>query len=138
MNSITLAISFSTEFLRQLSTVYVKHIGSSGIDQHVFYHDRNSRPEVFCKEGVLRNFTKFTGKHLCQRLFFNKVAGLRSATLLKKSLWHRCFFCEFCKISKNTFFYRTRPVAASAMILSFLIVIEFLSLGLRFTLTSMF
>ena len=38
---------------------------------------RSSRPEVFCKKGVLRNFTKFTGKHLCQSLFFNKVAGLR-------------------------------------------------------------
>ena len=37
---------------------------------------RSSRPEVFCKKGVLRNFTKFTGKHLCQSLFFNKVAGL--------------------------------------------------------------
>ena len=24
-----------------------------------------------------RNFAKFTGKHLCQSLFFNKVAGLR-------------------------------------------------------------
>ena len=38
--------------------------------------DRSSRPEVFCKIGVLRNFEKFTGKHLCQRLFFNEVAGL--------------------------------------------------------------
>ena len=36
---------------------------------------RSSRPEVFCKKGVLRNFAKFTGKHLCQSLFFNKVAG---------------------------------------------------------------
>ena len=33
---------------------------------------RSSRPEVFCKKGVLRNFTKFIGKHLCHRLFFNK------------------------------------------------------------------
>ena len=40
-------------------------------------HNRSSRPEVFCKKGVLRNFAKFTGKHLCQRLFFNKVAGQR-------------------------------------------------------------
>ena len=40
--------------------------------------DGSSRPEVFCKKGVLRNFTKFTGKHLCQSLFFNKVADLRS------------------------------------------------------------
>ena len=30
----------------------------------------SSRPEVFCKKGALRNFTKFTGKHLCQGLFF--------------------------------------------------------------------
>ena len=22
-------------------------------------------PEVFCKKGVLRNFAKFTGKHMC-------------------------------------------------------------------------
>ena len=25
------------------------------------------------KNGILRNFSKFTGKHLCQSLFFNKV-----------------------------------------------------------------
>ena len=37
----------------------------------------NSRPEVFRKKGVFRNFAKFTGKHLRQSLFFNKVAGLR-------------------------------------------------------------
>ena len=34
---------------------------------------RSSRPEVFCKKGVLKNVTKFTGKHMCQNLFFNKV-----------------------------------------------------------------
>ena len=37
---------------------------------------RSSRPEVFSKKGVLRNFTKFTGKHVCQSLLFNKVAVL--------------------------------------------------------------
>ena len=47
---------------------------------------RSSHPEVFCKKGVLRNFAKFTGKHLCQSLFFNKVAGLSSTTLLKKTV----------------------------------------------------
>ena len=26
--------------------------------------DKSSRPEMFCKRGVLRNFAKFTGKHL--------------------------------------------------------------------------
>ena len=38
---------------------------------------RNSRPEVFCKKGVFRNFAKFTGNHLCQSLFFNKVILLK-------------------------------------------------------------
>ena len=50
---------------------------------------RSSRPEVFCKKGVLKDFVKLTEKHLCQSLFFNKVAALRPATLLRKTLWHR-------------------------------------------------
>ena len=28
------------------------------------------------RKVVLRNFAKFTGKHLCQSFFFNHVAGL--------------------------------------------------------------
>ena len=31
---------------------------------------------VLLKKVFFRNFTKFTGKRLCQSLFFNKVAGL--------------------------------------------------------------
>ena len=34
---------------------------------------RSSSPEVFCRKGVPGNFAKFTGKQLCQILFFNKV-----------------------------------------------------------------
>ena len=34
-------------------------------------------PEVFYKKDVLKNFTKFTGKHLYRGLFFNKVVGPR-------------------------------------------------------------
>ena len=65
---------------------------------------RSSRPELFCKKGVLRNFPKFTGKHLCQRLFFNKVAGLRpnACNVIKKESLVLVFSCEFCEISKNT------------------------------------
>ena len=73
---------------------------------------RSSRPEVFCKKGVLRNFTKFTGKHLCQRLFFNKVSG-KGCNFIKKETLAQAFSCEFCEIFKNTFFYRTPLVAAS-------------------------
>ena len=67
-------------------------------------------PEVFCKKGVLRNFTKFRGKHLCQDLFF-KVAGMRSVTLLKKRLWHRCLPVNFAKFLRTPFLQNiSRPM----------------------------
>ena len=53
-------------------------------------------PEVFYKKGVLKNFSKFTGKHLCQSLFFNKVSKV-------KRDWRRCFPLNFEK------FLRTPP-----------------------------
>ena len=60
---------------------------------------------LFCslRKRVLRNFAKFTGKSLCQSLFLNKVAGLRPAILLKKSLWHRCFPVNFAKFLRTPF-----------------------------------
>ena len=63
---------------------------------------RSSYPEVFCKNDVLRNFAKFTGKHLHQSLFFNKVVGLRPATLLKKRL-AQYFPINFTKILRTPF-----------------------------------
>ena len=68
-----------------------------------YFWFRSSRSEVYCKKGVLKNFAKFTGKHLSQSLFLNKVAGLRPATLLKKRLWHRCFLVNFTKFLRTTF-----------------------------------
>ena len=65
---------------------------------------RNSCPEVFCKKGVLRNIAKLAGKHLYQSLFFNKVAGLSAATLLKKRLWHKCFPVNFAQFLETSFF----------------------------------
>ena len=69
--------------------------------------DSEAATRVFCKKGILRNFQKFTGKHLCQSLSFNKVAGLRFATLLKKRLWHRCFPVNFVKFLRTTFSQNT-------------------------------
>ena len=44
---------------------------------------------MFCKKGILRNFAKFTGKHLCQSLFFNKVAdpSVLFTHLVKEQAW---------------------------------------------------
>ena len=44
--------------------------------------------------------------------FFNKVAGLRFVTLLKRAPT-QAFSCEICKSFKNTCFRGTLPVAAS-------------------------
>ena len=74
---------------------------------------RSSRPYVFCKKGVLS--AKFTGKHLCQSPFFNKVEDLQACNFIKKETVAQVFSCEFCEISKNTFYYRTRMVAATAL-----------------------
>ena len=65
---------------------------------------RSSRPELIGKKGVLRNFSKFTEKHLSQSLFLNKAAGFRPANLLKKRFWHRCFPVNFEKFLRITFF----------------------------------
>ena len=51
----------------------------------------------------VRNFAKFTAKHLWLSLFFNKVAGLRPVTLLKKRLWHKCFLVNFVKFLRAPF-----------------------------------
>ena len=58
---------------------------------------------MLCKKGVPKNFAKFTGKNQCQSLFFNKVASLRPAALLKKRLWHRCFPKNFAKFLRTPF-----------------------------------
>ena len=79
-------------------------IDSDDEDEFIETILRSSRPDVFCKKAVLKNFTKFTGKHLCLSVFFNnKVAGLGPATLSKKRLWHRCFSVNFVKFLKNSF-----------------------------------
>ena len=61
--------------------------------------DRSTRPEVFCKKGALKNFTKFTRKHMCQIPFFNKVACNLPGTLVKKSFTKVLVKKSFTKVS---------------------------------------
>ena len=56
--------------------------------------ETSSHRRCSVRKGLLRNFAKFTGKHLCQSLFFNKVA-------------------IFNKLSKNTFFTERLRATAS-------------------------
>ena len=63
--------------------------------------------------GLLKNFRKFTGKHLWRNPFLNKVPAWRPATLLKQKLRHLCFLSLLQKIFKNTFFVENLRTAAS-------------------------
>ena len=74
---------------------------------------RSSHRRCSVRKGVLRNFAKFTGKHLCQSLFFNKVA------VIKKEVLAQVFSCDFCEISKNTFFTEHLRATASAFKMQF-------------------
>ena len=62
---------------------------------------RSSHWRCSVRIGVLGNFTKFTGKHLCQSIIFNKNETL---DLFKKKLSYIGFPVNFCEIFKNTFF----------------------------------
>ena len=67
---------------------------------------RSSHERCPVNKGVLGNFTKFIWKHLRQRLFFKKIAGLRPVTLLKR-LWHWCFPVNFTKFLRAPFLQNT-------------------------------
>ena len=90
-------------------------------DEITQYIYRSSHQRRSIKIGVLKNFAKFTGKHLCQSLFFNKVASLRTVisvlghtflylTLLKKRLWHRPKTCNFTVCRNILLFARNAHV----------------------------
>ena len=94
----SLGKNFSTENFCDMAEIFSQqktNVGSKAITQ------RSSLLRCSMKNDVLRNFTKFTAKHLCQSVFFNKIAGLRPATLLKKRLWHRYFPVNFAKFLRT-------------------------------------
>ena len=64
---------------------------------------RSCRSEMSCKKGVPKNFTKFTGKHLCWSLFLIKLQAVRLVQLIKKRLQIKGFPVSFGKNFKNTF-----------------------------------
>ena len=74
-----LDVQLGSEYAQGIVNYFCKRLGSS--------HQRCS-----VRKGVLRDFSKFTGQHLYQSSFLNKVAGLAQV-----------FSCEFWEISKNTF-----------------------------------
>ena len=60
----------------------------------VTYHTQKESSRYVLLKRIFKISAKFTGKHLCWSLFFNKLAG----NFIKKEV----FSCEFCGIFKNT------------------------------------
>ena len=73
-----LAQVFPSEFCEIFKNTFFYRtplVTAFGYRYFILNSHRSSRPEVLCEKGVLGNFTNFTSKHLCQSLFFKKVAG---------------------------------------------------------------
>ena len=87
---------FSTEKICSLVT------GNTRINLISIMNFRSSHQKCPIQTCILQNFTKFTGKQHRQSLNFNKVAGLRPATLLKNRAWNRCFPVNFVKFLRTT------------------------------------
>ena len=74
---------------------------TDGFKHYILLIFRSSYRRCSVRKGVLKNFSKFTGKQMYQSLYFTKVAGLRPATLTKWRLWHRCFPVNFAKFLRT-------------------------------------
>ena len=96
---------FPENFVKFLTTPSLQNTSGRLLLKAVnYFRKKNLNHQKQSPRGVLLNFAKFTVKHLCQSLPFNKIAGLRPATLLKERLWHRCFLVNFAKFLRTLFF----------------------------------
>ena len=67
----------------------------------------------FSKQLFLK-ISQFSQKNTCFSVSFIKLSASKAVlNFIKKETLALVFSCEFCEISKNTFFYRTLLVAAS-------------------------
>ena len=79
------------------------------------YHRTESVAQRCSVKKVFLETSQTSQENTCAGDCFNKVAGLtpQAYNFIKKESLAQVFSCEFCEISKNTFFYRTSPVATS-------------------------
>ena len=68
------------------------------------------------KKGVLEISQNSQQKTCTRVIFLNKVAGLEASNVIKKETLAQVLSCEFCEISKNTFFTEHLWTTASIII----------------------
>ena len=74
---------------------FFKQVNICGVAIYRSNHRRCSVKKIFLEDS------QNSQENICASLFFNKVNARRPATLLKKSLWHRCFPVNFTKFLKT-------------------------------------
>ena len=77
LNTYVQALRVSTHFQETGKTELIYHVYLIPKTTKHYRSSRSNRHEVFCKNVFLEILQKFPEKHLCQSLFFNKVASLR-------------------------------------------------------------
>ena len=78
--------------------------------------NRSSHPEVFVEKAFLE-ISQNSQESTCARVSFSIKFQAEACNFIQKETLAQLFSCEFCKISKNSFSYRTPPVAASGLML---------------------
>ena len=106
-------LSFSRFSLRKMSTLTSKQLSAKRCShvivllgtaetvsiQSLMKTLRSGHLRCSIKKVILKNLATFSGKHLCQSLFFRPQA----CSFIKKETLTQVFSCEFCEIFKNTF-----------------------------------
>ena len=80
MSAIKLTSSCSKKVIEPLLHRIINYLRNPHFYIHCDSLVKSSYRWCSLKKGAFKNFAKFTGKHLCRSLSFNKVAG--SASLL--------------------------------------------------------
>ena len=107
--------------IKEGTTIHSKHLQflTTEVCKSSIHLNRSSHRRCSVRKGVLKNFSKFTGKHLCQRLYFNKAEGLLKFTGIQLyqslyfdkvaglRLWHRCFPMNFEKFLRTPLLQNT-------------------------------
>ena len=95
-------------FMQFLNHTYLMLLGRKNSSSVKRLHtlQKITQANVFSKQ-ISEATVRRCSSTLTQSLLFDRVAGLKPETLLKKRSWHGCFPVNFCEIFKKTFFYRT-------------------------------
>ena len=79
------------------------------------HHEGLHSEAVTRRSSVQKLFSKFSTnsqENACGRVFFKHSCRLEACNFTKKETLAQVLSCQFFEIFKNTFFYRTPPLAA--------------------------